>query len=72
MMFAATGLDLYKSREFLSMDDFGMFAIGLVTAFIVALGAIVTFLNLIKRLQLTWFAYYRFALAILFYWFVIR
>lgn len=72
IMFAATGLDLYKSREFLTADDLGFFGVGLVVAFIVAMCAIVTFLNLIKRLKLSWFAYYRFLIAALFYFFVIR
>lgn len=67
IMFAATGLDLYKSRAFLAESDLAMFIVGLAAAFIVAIIAIVTFLNLIKRLKLSWFAYYRFALAILFY-----
>jgi undecaprenyl-diphosphatase len=67
IMFAASGLDLYKSREYLTVDDLVLFLVGLVTAFIVAMIAIVTFLNLIKRLRLSWFAYYRFALAGLFY-----
>ncbi|WP_281884417.1 undecaprenyl-diphosphate phosphatase [Paenibacillus sp. YYML68] len=67
IMFAATGLDLYKSREFLSVDDIGLFAAGLISSFVVAMIAVVTFLNIIKRLSLSWFAYYRFVLAIVFY-----
>ena len=41
-----------------------------MTAFIVAMIAVVTFLNLIKRLRLEWFALYRFVLAAVFYFFV--
>jgi undecaprenyl-diphosphatase len=66
MMFAASAYDLYKSREFLSMSDLPLFIAGLVSAFIVAMIAIVTFLNLVKKLKLSWFAYYRFALAAVF------
>lgn len=68
IMFAATALDLYKSREYLTMDDVGMFLTGLISAFVVAMIAVVTFLNLIKRLKLSWFAYYRFVLAAIFFY----
>lgn len=71
MMVAASGLDLYKSLEFISTSDIPMFAIGFVTAFIVALLAIKTFLSFVSRVKLTYFAIYRFAIAILFYWFVL-
>ncbi|MDF2714194.1 MAG: undecaprenyl-diphosphatase [Paenibacillus sp.] len=67
LMFAASAYDLYKSREFLTMDDIPLFLAGLATAFVVAMLAIVTFLGLVKRLKLSWFAYYRFALAVLFF-----
>ena len=60
MMIAASGLDLYKSRDFLSMADFPMFAVGFVTAFVVAMVAIKTFLALIRRLDFIPFAIYRF------------
>ncbi|AFC29481.1 UppP [Paenibacillus mucilaginosus 3016] len=66
IMFAASAYDLYKSREFLSIGDLPLFLTGLGTAFLVAMLAIVTFLNLIKRLSLSWFAVYRFVLALVF------
>jgi undecaprenyl-diphosphatase len=47
-----------------------LFLIGFIAAFIVAMIAVVTFLNLIKRLKLEIFAYYRFVIAVLFYLFV--
>ncbi|WP_019533245.1 undecaprenyl-diphosphate phosphatase [Paenibacillus ginsengihumi] len=72
MMFAASGLDLYQSREHLVREDLALFLIGLAAAFVVAMIAIVTFLNLVKRLRLSWFAYYRFALAALFYFIIYR
>lgn len=67
VMFGATGLDLVKSAQYLSMDDFGFFAAGFIAAFIVAMIAIKTFLSLLKRLSLTVFAVYRFVLAIIFF-----
>lgn len=45
--------------------------IGFTTSFIVAMIAVVTFIKLIKRLRLEWFALYRFVLAALFYFIVI-
>lgn len=63
MMMGATALDLYKSWSFLSASDLPMFAVGFVTAFIVALVAIKTFLQLIKRISFIPFAIYRFVVA---------
>ncbi|ALP41127.1 undecaprenyl-diphosphate phosphatase [Aeromonas schubertii] len=63
MMVAASALDLYKSRDFLSLADFPMFAVGFVTAFVVAMFAIKTFLALIRRLDFIPFALYRFVVA---------
>lgn len=63
MMMGATALDLYKSWHFLSMSDFPMFAVGFVTAFLVALAAIKTFLHVIKRISFIPFAIYRFVVA---------
>ncbi|WP_336775351.1 undecaprenyl-diphosphate phosphatase [Paenibacillus sp. MMO-58] len=67
IMFAASGLDLYKSRAFLTFDDLGLFLVGLAVSFVVGMIAVVTFINAIKRLKLSWFAYYRFVLAFFFY-----
>lgn len=63
MMMGATALDLYKSWSFLTVEDIPMFAMGFVTAFIVALIAIKTFLQLIKRISFIPFAIYRFIVA---------
>lgn len=70
VMLGATVLDMYMSREYLTTDDLLLFLIGFVTAFVVAMIAVVTFLKLIKRLSLEWFAYYRFIVAALFYFIV--
>jgi len=72
IMFAASGLDLFKSRDLLEASDLGFFLAGLAASFIVGLLAVVTFLKVIKRIRLFWFAYYRFAIAILFFLFVIN
>ncbi len=66
MMLAASGLDLLKSYQYLSAHDLPVFAIGFVTAFIVALLAIKFFLQLISKVKLTPFAIYRFVIAILY------
>lgn len=70
VMLGATILDMYDSREYLTSDDLVLFLVGFIAAFVVAMIAVVTFLNLIKRLKLEWFALYRFVLAILFYLFL--
>ncbi|MEN3752578.1 undecaprenyl-diphosphate phosphatase [Mangrovibacter yixingensis] len=63
MMIGATILDLYKSIGFLTLADAPMFATGFVMAFVVALIAIKTFLELIKRISFIPFAIYRFIVA---------
>lgn len=63
MMMGATALDLYKSWSFLTAADIPMFAVGFVTAFVVALIAIKTFLHVIKRITFIPFAIYRFIVA---------
>ncbi|CAM3572165.1 undecaprenyl-diphosphate phosphatase [Paenibacillus lupini] len=67
VMFGATLLDLYESRDLLSSEDIILLLIGFATAFAVAMLAVVTFLKVIKRLRLEWFALYRFVLAGAFY-----
>lgn len=67
MMAGATALDLYKSMAHLSTADIPMFAVGFFTAFLVALVAIKTFLQLIKRISFIPFAIYRFIIATVVY-----
>ncbi|MGG7448272.1 undecaprenyl-diphosphate phosphatase [Kosakonia oryzendophytica] len=67
MMMGATVLDLYKSMGFLTTGDIPMFAVGFITAFIVALIAIKTFLHVIKRISFIPFAIYRFIVAAVVY-----
>ncbi|WP_026695239.1 undecaprenyl-diphosphate phosphatase [Peribacillus kribbensis] len=71
IMVGATGLDLIKSLDFLHTNDIPMFAIGFITAFVVAMLVAVIFLKLIGKIGLSIFAYYRIVLAVLFTIFVI-
>jgi undecaprenyl-diphosphatase len=72
IMMAASALDLYKSIGTLTASDFNFFAVGFVTAFVVAMAAVVTFLKLLERVKLTPFAMYRFIVAVAFWAFIIR
>ncbi|MGM3174689.1 undecaprenyl-diphosphate phosphatase [Dickeya lacustris] len=65
IMLGASILDLYKSWHFLSLSDVPMFATGFITAFVVAMIAIKTFLQVIKRVSFVPFAIYRFIIAAL-------
>ena len=69
IMLVACLYDLLKIWDKMSMADFQMFAIGFVTAFVVAYGSIVWFLDFLNRSSLTSFAYYRFIVAGISYWY---
>lgn len=69
IMLVACLYDLLKIWDKMSMADFQMFAIGFVTAFVVAYGSIVWFLEFLNRSSLTSFAYYRFIVAGISYWY---
>lgn len=71
IMAAASLLDLIQNRAGLSMQDVPLFLVGLCSAFIVAMLAVVTFINLMKKLRLSYFAYYRIILAIIFIFIVL-
>ncbi len=71
IMFAASGFDLIKSRDFLSMADFPLFAIGFVTAFLSALLVIRMLIRFVASHDFTAFAWYRIIFGIcvlLYYW----
>ncbi|WP_339061586.1 undecaprenyl-diphosphate phosphatase [Tepidibacillus marianensis] len=72
MMIAASGYDLLKSYQYLSVNDIGFFAIGFIVSFIVAWFAVISFLKLLQKVKLTPFAYYRFIVAALFWLFILR
>jgi undecaprenyl-diphosphatase len=63
VMIAASGYEMLSNYDKLSANDFGFFAIGFVVSFIVALVCVVTFLKYLTRIRLSYFAWYRFALA---------
>jgi undecaprenyl-diphosphatase len=71
IMMGASAVDLVGSREFLTLNDLPLFAIGLIAAFVVGMIAVVTFINMMKKIRLSWFAYYRFGLAALFAWIIL-
>lgn len=66
IMGAASLLDLIENRAGLTSSDLPLFLVGLIASFIVGMLAVVTFVNLLKRLRISWFAYYRFVLAAIF------
>ncbi len=70
-MFAATGFDLVKSLNLLSLGDVPFFLVGFVTAFFSALIVIKAFLGYVSRHDFSGFAWYRIAFGLLvlaFYW----
>lgn len=71
IMVAASGKDLMESWDSLSMGDVALFVTGFITAFIVALIAIWSFLKLIPRIKLIPLALYRFVLALTFWLFIL-
>ncbi len=65
VMFAATGYDLLKHRDLLSVEDAGLFLIGFIAAFFSALIAIKTLIRYVAGHDFKIFAWYRIALGIL-------
>ncbi|EAX46644.1 putative undecaprenol kinase [Thermosinus carboxydivorans Nor1] len=73
LMLVACLYDLLKIWDKLNMGDIQLFAIGFVTAFVVAYLSIVWFLGFLNKSSLAAFAYYRFILAGLsYYYFFLR
>lgn len=69
LMMVACIYDLLKIWSKLSIGDFQMIAIGFVVAFVVAYASIIWFLRFLNNSTLASFAYYRFILAGLSYWY---
>lgn len=67
VMAAATGYDLLKMNGELSGQEIAQLVVGFIVAFIVALATIRWFLRLLNRWTLAPFAWYRIAIAPLFY-----
>lgn len=65
IMFAATILDVYKSRNILSLDDAGLFAVGFITAFLSALVAIRFLLRFVATHDFKLFAWYRIVFGVI-------
>ncbi len=65
-MVAATGYDLYKTNFALFHDaaHTGLFVIGFLTAFVVALITVKFFLDYVRKVSFAWFGYYRILLAV--------
>lgn len=73
LMLVACVYDLMKILDKLSMADFSLFAIGFIVAFITAYISIVWFLRFLNNSTLASFAYYRFVVAgISYYYFFLR
>lgn len=62
-MLGASALDLYKSRDALTMNDAGMIAIGFVAAFISAMVVVRTFVGFVGRHGFAPFGWYRIAIG---------
>jgi len=63
-MAAATLYSLYKSKDLLTPDYFGILIVGTAVAFVVALGVIKVFLNYIKKYDFIPFGIYRIVLGL--------
>ena len=71
IMFAATLFELLSNRHLLSWQDFDVFAVGFITAFISALMVIKLFIRYVAKHNFTGFAWYRiiFGMIVLaYYW----
>lgn len=72
VMTVATGYELLDNLGNFRAEDLGFFATGFAVSFAVAWIVIVAFLRVMQKVKLKYFAWYRFALALLFYLFVMR
>lgn len=74
IMTVATGYELLSNiDQFRSGDiDVGFLATGFVVSFAVAWLVVVAFLKMLQKIKLRYFAWYRFVLAALFYWFMMK
>jgi undecaprenyl-diphosphatase len=72
VMFAATGLDLYQSRNLLTAADLPIFGVGMVVAFASALIVLRAFLRFVSTRSFVPFAWYRLALGVLILFFSSR
>ena len=68
-MFAATGCELLKIWQLLSLNGLPKFVVGFVTAFISALSTIKLSLRLVASHSFKIFAWYRIALGLIVIWY---
>jgi len=64
-MFAATGYELLKSANTLSLSDVPLFLVGFVTAFFSSLVVIKAFVGYVSKHDFSGFAYYRIVFGLL-------
>ena len=69
-MFAATGLDLWKSRDMITQGGVLTLFVGTVLSFFFAVAAVKFLVNYVKKHDFTAFGIYRIALSILFWIFM--
>jgi undecaprenyl-diphosphatase len=67
IMFVATGYELVKMHSLFAAQDLVQFGVGFVVSFLVALVAVKAFVSLLGRWSLAPFAWYRIAVALVFY-----
>lgn len=67
IMFAATGYELVKMRTLFAAQDLVQFGVGFGVSFLVALIAVKAFVSFLSRWSLAPFAWYRIAVAAIFY-----
>lgn len=74
IMTAATGYELLDNLDQFRSGtiDVGFLLTGFVVSFVVAWLVVVSFLKVLQKVKLKYFAWYRFALAALFYLFIMR
>ncbi|MBP9738507.1 undecaprenyl-diphosphate phosphatase [Candidatus Saccharibacteria bacterium] len=71
IMVGATTLDLYKNIGNLSTTDIPLFAVGMITSYIVAIVAIKWLLKIVENHSLAVFGYYRLVLAVIVFLFMV-
>lgn len=70
-MFAATALDIYKSKEMIAQGGFLTLFVGTVLSFFFAIIAVKFLIGFVKKHDFTAFGIYRIALAVLF-WLLVK
>lgn len=71
IMFAATAFEMLSNRSLFSWQDFDLFAVGFITAFISALLVIKLFIRYVAKHDFTGFAWYRIIFGVIvlaYYW----